>query len=97
MNPEHRNDDYVLVSEIGWEAYFPTYKQFVSFLERTPEIRWNKPTPNQRAVHAGDWKKYWSAHTESQSELLDARPEVLQAIANAQLRKQEREQRKRRK
>src|SRR5687768_3868449 len=86
--------DYIAASEIGWEDYFPTYKQFINFLEKTPEIRWYKATPNRRAVHAADWKKYWSAHREKPADFFYLRPEVLDAIATAQRRKQERERRK---
>ncbi len=96
-NNGKRGETFVLANEIGWEDYFPTYKQFAEFLERTPEIRWKKPTPNSRAVHAADWQKYWSAHTERPSDFLDLRPEVLDAIANAQRRKQEKDHHKRRK
>jgi hypothetical protein len=88
------DSDYVPASEIGWEDYFPTYRQFTNFLEKTPEIRWKNATPNSRVVHRTDWQRYWSAHSERQADFLDYRPEVLDAIANAQRRKQERDRRK---
>jgi hypothetical protein len=94
MTADRVKSGYVVASEIGWEDYFPTYKQFVNFLEKTPEIRWYNVTSNRRAVNGADWKMYWSAHTEKPAELLDLRPEVLDAIATAQRRKQEREGRK---
>jgi hypothetical protein len=64
---------YVLASTL-WKDRFHSYKQFESFLKRTPEIRRRKPVWNRLQIHSGDWVRYWAKHDSGQFESLDDEP-----------------------
>lgn len=54
-----------------WQDRFGTYRQFKAWLDRTPTIRYRKPSANRLEIHAGDWAKHWAAADQDSFERLD--------------------------